>query len=61
MDQTGKFTLISVVHGIDASGRGAGVLFGENYPKLQLLKGKYDPENIFNKWFPIAPVFEGAA
>ena len=29
--------------------------FGENYPKLQGIKKKYDPENIFNKWFPIIP------
>ncbi|KAF8631121.1 hypothetical protein AX15_002468 [Amanita polypyramis BW_CC] len=30
--------------------------FGINYPKLQLIKRKYDPDNIFNKWFPIVPV-----
>ena len=40
---------------------GAGVkskaeaLFRENYPRLQELKKKYDPENIFNKWFAITP------
>jgi hypothetical protein len=31
------------------------ILFGENYPRLQELKKKYDPENIFNKWFAIIP------
>jgi hypothetical protein len=30
-------------------------LFGENYPKLQQIKKKYDPEVIFNKWFAITP------
>ena len=29
--------------------------FGPNYPKLQKIKRKYDPDNIFNKWFPIVP------
>jgi FAD/FMN-containing dehydrogenase len=33
----------------------AAVLFGEKYPRLQELKKKYDPENIFNKWFAITP------
>jgi FAD/FMN-containing dehydrogenase len=30
-------------------------LFLENYPRLQKLKKKYDPDNIFNKWFAITP------
>ncbi|KAJ2917522.1 hypothetical protein MD484_g2892, partial [Candolleomyces efflorescens] len=29
--------------------------FASNYPKLQQLKKIYDPENIFNRWFPITP------
>jgi hypothetical protein len=33
----------------------ARALFGENYPKLQALKKKYDPENTFSKWFVITP------
>ena len=33
----------------------AAALFGKNYPRLQELKKKYDPENIFNKWFAITP------
>jgi FAD/FMN-containing dehydrogenase len=33
----------------------AKVAFDKNYPKLQGIKKKYDPENIFNKWFPIMP------
>jgi FAD/FMN-containing dehydrogenase len=33
----------------------AQVIFGQNYPRLQKIKKRYDPENIFNKWFPITP------
>jgi FAD/FMN-containing dehydrogenase len=33
----------------------AKLAFGENYPRLQKVKNQYDPENIFNKWFPITP------
>ncbi|RDB18319.1 6-hydroxy-D-nicotine oxidase [Hypsizygus marmoreus] len=33
----------------------AKLVFVENYPRLQGIKKKYDPENIFNKWFPITP------
>ena len=30
-------------------------IFGEHYPRLQAIKAKYDPKNMFNKLFPIAP------
>lgn len=30
-------------------------VFGSNLPKLQMLKQKYDPECMWNKWFPIMP------
>ena len=33
----------------------ARLVFAENYPRLQKIKRKYDPEVIFNKWFPITP------
>ena len=33
----------------------AKALFGENYTRLQEVKQRYDPENVFNKWFAIAP------
>jgi FAD/FMN-containing dehydrogenase len=29
--------------------------FGDNYERLQMLKQKFDPELIFNKWYPIVP------
>jgi hypothetical protein len=31
-------------------------IFGENLPRLRELKKKYDPNFIFNKWYPIAPI-----
>ncbi|OAL49079.1 FAD binding domain-containing protein [Pyrenochaeta sp. DS3sAY3a] len=30
-------------------------VFGANYPRLQELKAKYDPSNVFNKLFAITP------
>jgi hypothetical protein len=30
-------------------------MFGENLPKLRELKRKYDPNFVFNKWYPIPP------
>jgi len=30
-------------------------LFGDNYPRLQELKAKYDPNCIFSRWYGIAP------
>src|SRR5947207_6199378 len=31
------------------------IVFAKNYPRLREIKKKYDPENIFNKWYPIQP------
>ena len=31
------------------------IMFGENYPRLQEIKKKYDPELFFNRWYPIIP------
>ncbi|KAF5364309.1 hypothetical protein D9756_000778 [Leucocoprinus leucothites] len=33
----------------------ARVLFGDNYETLQGIKRKFDPENVFNRWFAITP------
>lgn len=30
-------------------------VFGENLPRLRELKRKYDPDMMFNKWYPIPP------
>ncbi|KAI0663139.1 FAD-binding domain-containing protein [Cubamyces menziesii] len=33
----------------------AKLLFRTNYPRLQQIKKKYDPDMVFNKWFVITP------
>ncbi|KAI5894316.1 FAD-binding domain-containing protein [Schizophyllum commune H4-8] len=33
----------------------AKLVFGKHYPRLQELKKKYDPDQVFHKWFPITP------
>jgi len=30
-------------------------LWGDNYPRLQKVKKQYDPDVVFNRWFPIQP------
>ncbi|KAI0768414.1 FAD binding domain protein [Irpex lacteus] len=30
-------------------------VFGENYDRLSELKAKYDPHNVFRRWYPITP------
>ena len=36
-------------------------IFGANYPRLQTLKAKYDPTNVFNKLFAITPAAAAVA
>ncbi|KAG5653117.1 hypothetical protein H0H81_002184 [Sphagnurus paluster] len=36
-------------------GHSAHIAYGGNYPRLQAIKKRYDPDNIFNKWFAITP------
>ncbi|PYH87523.1 FAD-binding domain-containing protein [Aspergillus ellipticus CBS 707.79] len=38
---------------VETGDRSPGELFGDNLPKLQKLKARYDPDNIFNKTHPI--------
>jgi FAD/FMN-containing dehydrogenase len=33
----------------------AAIVFGTNYPRLREIKKKYDPDNVFHKWYPIKP------
>ncbi|KAG8889180.1 hypothetical protein FRB98_005522 [Tulasnella sp. 332] len=40
---------------MDAMGRRA---FGPNYPRLQQVKRKYDPDMVFNRWFCVRPADE---
>lgn len=30
-------------------------VFRENYPRLQQIKKKYDPDLLFSKWFVVTP------
>lgn len=45
-------SLAATSDGTDAVARSA---FGSNYPRLQHLKQKYDPNMIFNKWLSVNP------
>ncbi|KAG8860903.1 hypothetical protein FRB96_003638 [Tulasnella sp. 330] len=50
---------INYAHGLSADNTTDGNArraFGTNYPRLQQLKRKYDPDMVFNKWFCIKPV-----
>ena len=38
--------------GADARARD---VFGANYERLSVIKGKYDPTGVFKKWYPITP------
>ncbi|KAF9008803.1 FAD binding domain-containing protein [Cyathus striatus] len=40
---------------VNSSSNKAKLIFGANYSRLQGIKAKYDPDNIFNKWFAITP------
>ncbi|KAJ3554251.1 hypothetical protein NP233_g12460 [Leucocoprinus birnbaumii] len=40
--------------GDEVKDKGA-IAFGDNYPRLQKIKRKYDPESVFNRWFAITP------
>jgi len=32
-----------------------GLFWGANYPRLQKIKKEYDPDLVFDRWFPIQP------
>ncbi|KAJ2913687.1 hypothetical protein MD484_g6727, partial [Candolleomyces efflorescens] len=40
---------------VDHAAQKSEAAFASNYPRLQAIKKKYDPANIFNRWFPITP------
>ncbi|KAG8963626.1 hypothetical protein FRC03_002773 [Tulasnella sp. 419] len=41
--------------GVNKNDDNARLLFGSNYPRLQEIKERYDPDMVFNKWFAIRP------
>ncbi|KAG8930127.1 hypothetical protein FRC01_003229 [Tulasnella sp. 417] len=43
----------------EAAGSDAARVFGSNYPRLREVKRKYDPDNVWNKWYPIQPAESG--
>ncbi|KAF7880385.1 uncharacterized protein EAF02_007231 [Botrytis sinoallii] len=48
---SGKFTNPNLGSGTEKTQD----MFGQNYARLREIKRKYDPEFIFNKWYPIPP------
>ncbi|KAF7933293.1 hypothetical protein BELL_0398g00100 [Botrytis elliptica] len=48
---SGKFTNANLGSGTEKTQD----MFGQNYARLREIKRKYDPEFIFNKWYPIPP------
>ncbi len=52
----GKPDVMAIYPNISVGGEEkAKSVFGPNLPRLQVLKQKYDPEIMWNKWFPITP------
>jgi hypothetical protein len=47
--------LILLEHRDVRSTASAEALFAGNYPRLQSIKAKYDPNLMFHSWFPIQP------
>ncbi|KAG9001350.1 hypothetical protein FRB90_011634 [Tulasnella sp. 427] len=39
----------------DAVGSDAARVFGQNYARLKEIKRRFDPENVWNRWYPIEP------
>ncbi|TRM64993.1 hypothetical protein BD626DRAFT_399737 [Schizophyllum amplum] len=41
---------------LEARAQRSRLAFGDVYPRLQEIKKKYDPDMVFNRWYPIIPV-----
>ena len=52
----GQRDMTAIYPNISAGGEEkAKSVYGSNLPRLQVLKQEYDPECMWNKWFPITP------
>ncbi|TGO35292.1 hypothetical protein BHYA_0163g00070 [Botrytis hyacinthi] len=49
--ESGKFTNANLGSGMEKTQD----MFGQNYARLREIMRKYDPDFIFNKWYPIPP------
>ena len=56
VQEDGQRDVTAIYPNISARGEEkAKSVFGSNLPKLEQLKRRYDPELMWNKWFPITP------
>jgi len=53
--ETGEYGNLSDGETLEGGAEKSVALFGANYPRLASIKKRYDPENVFRKWYNIIP------